>query len=255
MPKILISNDDGIYGLGLKPLIRELRKLGQIVVVVPDGERSAASHSITLHKPFRVQLLQVELSRNDVVHVNIANGTPSDCVRFGVLEILKDKKVDLVVGGINAGPNMGEDTAYSGTVAVAREGAMLGIPSMAVSIVHSSRTNFEGAAKVAGRIARQLLENKLPSRIFLNVNLPGKVHPDTSIQITRLGRRIYGKAIASGIDPRGQQYYWLAGQVPQGIYDRGTDLAALKARKISITPLSVDSTELSFISELSRWQF
>ena len=134
MSRILISNDDGIYGLGLKPLIRTLRALGEVIVIVPEGEQSAASHSITLHKPFRVQSIPVELNKNDVIHIYITNGTPSDCVKFGIHEVLKNKKPDLVVGGINNGPNLGEDTVYSGTVAVAREGAMLGIPSFAISL-------------------------------------------------------------------------------------------------------------------------
>lgn len=255
MSRILISNDDGIYGSGLKPLVRELRNLGNVVVVVPDGERSAASHSITLHKPFRVQSIRVELSRRDEIHVYITNGTPSDCVRFGILEMLKKKKVDLIVGGINTGPNMGEDTAYSGTVAIAREGAMLGIPAFAVSVVDSPKTSFDNAAKIAARIAQKVLKNKLPPRVFLNVNMPSTVRENTPMEITRLGRRIYGKVIPSGIDPRGQQYYWLAGDVPGGIPDAGTDLAAVKSKRVSVTPLSVDSTDVAFMSELTRWKF
>src|SRR3989338_6845185 len=172
MPRILISNDDGIYGQGLKPLIRAMRPLGELVVIVPDGERSAASHSITLHKPFRIQTLPVELSKKDIIHVYISNGTPSDCVRFGLLELLKHKRVDLVVGGINHGANLGEDIIYSGTVAVAREAAMQGIPALAVSVVDSHHKSFEAAAKITQKIARLIFRDRLPSRVFLNINVP-----------------------------------------------------------------------------------
>lgn len=253
MRRILISNDDGIYGLGLKPLIRALRPLGELVVIVPDGERSAASHSITLHKPFRVQTLPVELSSKDVIRVNITNGTPADCVRFGLLEILKKKKVDLIVGGINHGPNLGEDIIYSGTVAVAREGAMMGIPAFAVSIVDGSKADYQVAARTSYKLARTILEHKLPPRVFLNVNVPIVTNHKTSFEVTRLGRRVYGKVIPSGIDPRGQLYYWLAGDIPKGIPEPGTDMAAIKAKKISITPLSVDSAS-AFLTDVSRWK-
>lgn len=255
MPRILISNDDGIYGVGLKPLIRSLRHLGEVVVIVPDGERSAASHSITLHKPFRIQTLPVELSKKDVVHVYITNGTPSDCVRFGVLEILKYKKIDLIVGGINFGPNMGEDIVYSGTVAIAREAAMMGIPSFAISVAHSSKADFNAAAAVALKVAKLLLNKKLPPRVFLNVNVPAIPDHKFPIKVTRLGKRIYGKNIPSGVDPRGQQYYWLAGDMPKGVPEPGTDMAAVKSKKISLTPLSIDSTCVPFLSELARWKF
>lgn len=255
-PRILISNDDGIYGLGLKPLIRQMRRLGEVIAIVPDGERSAASHSITLHKPFRVQTLPVELTAKDVIHVYITNGTPSDCVRFGILELLKGKKVDLIVGGINHGPNLGEDIVYSGTVAIAREGAMMGIPSFAVSVADGHKADFNSAAKVCLKIAKILLKNKkkLPPRIFLNVNIPWSLNHHLPLQVTRLGRRVYGKVIPSGIDPRGHQYYWLAGDIPKGIPEPGTDMSAVKSKKVSLTPLSVDATSLPFLFELARWK-
>ena len=253
MLRILISNDDGIYGQGLKPLIRALRPLGELVVIVPDGERSAASHSITLHKPFRIQTLPVELSKTDVLHVYISNGTPSDCVRFGLLEILKNKKVDLVVGGINHGPNLGEDIIYSGTVAVAREAAMQGIPAIAVSVVDGSKGVYELAAKTTYKLARLVLKNKLPPRVFLNVNIPAGNSHRPPVEITRLGRRVYGKVIPSGVDPRGHLYYWLAGDIPKGIPEPGTDIWAIKAKKISVTPLTVDSAA-PILTDLSRWK-
>lgn len=253
MPRILISNDDGIYGQGLKPLIRAMRPLGELVVIVPDGERSAASHSITLHKPFRIQTLPVELSKKDIIHVYISNGTPSDCVRFGLLELLKNKRVDLVVGGINHGPNLGEDIIYSGTVAVAREAAMQGIPAMAVSVVDGHHQSFEAASKITQKIARAILRHKLPSRVFLNINVPHMNGVKPKIEITRLGKRVYGKVIPSGVDPRGHLYYWLAGDIPKGIPEPGTDIWAIKSKRISVTPLTVDSAA-PILTDIHRWK-
>ena len=238
MRRILISNDDGIYGMGLKPLIRALRPMGNLLVIVPDGERSAARHSLT---------------KKDVIGAYITNGTPSDCVRFGLLELLKKKKVDLVVGGINHGPNLGEDIIYSGTVAIAREAAMMGIPAMAVSMVNAARTDHKFVERKVEKLARLILKYGLPNRVFLNVNFPANPGRRTDFEVTRLGRRVYGKVIPSGVDPRGQLYYWLAGDIPKGIPEPGTDMAAIKARKISITPLSVDSAN-ALLTDLSRWR-
>lgn len=255
MSRILISNDDGIYGVGLNALIKAVRPLGEVIVVVPDSERSAASHSITLHKPFRVQRMPIELGAKDLIYVYVANGTPSDCVKFGIHQVLKGKKVELVIGGINNGPNLGEDTIYSGTVAVARQGAMLGVPAFAISVTKDSKPCFLMAAKVAFKIAKKVLKNKLPPRVFLNVNVPPSLNHNSSLKITSLGRRVYGKAIPSGIDPRGNPYYWLAGDVPKGIPEKGTDIEAIKSHFVSITPLTLDSTCNSFLPELKSWEF
>lgn len=252
--RILISNDDGIYGLGLKPLIQMLRKLGEVLVVIPDSERSAASHSITLHKPFRVQTLRVPLRSGEYTKIYITNGTPSDCVKFGIHELFKGKKIDLVVGGINSGPNLGEDTIYSGTVAVARQSAMLDVPSFAISVLRGTDKDYEIAAEVSLKIAKLIIKNKLPPHVFLNVNVPPQANNQYKIKVTRLGRRIYGKKIPSGVDPRGQAYYWLAGTIPRGIPEQGTDLGAIKSGMISITPLNVDSTAHFFLPTIEGWK-
>ncbi|MHB9154532.1 MAG: 5'/3'-nucleotidase SurE, partial [Endomicrobiales bacterium] len=159
------TNDDGIYGPGLQPLVSELKKVGKVVVVVPDQERSGTSHSITLHKPLRVQQLGVDMY--------IINGTPADCVRYGALSLIK-RGVDLVVSGVNAGPNMGHDVIYSGTVAGAREAALLRIPALAVSVAETAGGNFSLAAKVAADLARKILKEKYPEQIYLNVNVPAR---------------------------------------------------------------------------------
>ena len=254
-PRILVSNDDGIYGEGLKPLLAALRPLGEVVAIVPDNERSAASHSITLHKPFRVQTVPVELDSKNIARVHITNGTPADCVKFGIHQFFKNKKVDLVVGGINNGPNLGDDAIYSGTVAVARESAMLGIPAFAMSVIHPEKSAYIRAAAIAYRVAKLILKKGLPPRVYLNINVPSMNGHRFKLVASRLGRRIYGKEIPSGVDPRGNPYYWLAGVMPTGIPEGGTDIAVVKAKNVSVTPLTVDSTCSSFLPELARWKF
>ena len=238
---ILVTNDDGIYGAGLNPLIRELKKIGKVVVIVPDQERSGTSHSITLHKPFRVQALGTM--------IYIANGTPADCVRYGARSLIKGK-VDLVVSGINAGPNLGQDVIYSGTVAGAREGAILKIPSFAISIAELAKGNFSGAAKVAVSLAKKILGNKFPEDIYLNVNVPDKFK---GTRITSLGTRIYDETIECRTDPRGLKYYWLAGRFISGLRQAGTDIAAVRDSQVSITPLQLDPTALQFFGMFQKW--
>jgi 5'-nucleotidase len=180
---ILVTNDDGIYGAGLKPLIREMKKLGNVIAVVPDQERSGTSHSITLHKPLRV--------KETGAQIYIVNGSPADCVRYGAL-VLGKRKVDLVVSGINTGPNLGQDVFYSGTVAGAREGALMKIPSMALSVAELVEGNFNLAAKVALRMARKMLRDGHQPDIYFNVNVPRKAK---GIEITFLGQRTYDDTI------------------------------------------------------------
>lgn len=251
MKTILVCNDDGAYGLGLKPLILAMRTLGKVVVIVPDSERSAESHSITLHKPFRVQAIKIGLNKKESMDIYTTNGTPADCVRFGILKVLKGKKVDLVVGGINQGLNLGEDAIYSGTVAVAREAALQEIQSMALSTASGDHGDYASAAKVSIQLARMIFRQALPLRTFLNVNVPIMQKGSLAVQVTKLGKRLYGKEIAQGIDPRGRPYYWLAGEIPSGIAENGTDIAAIRAKKISVTPLMVDATCDTFLPELS----
>lgn len=254
--RILISNDDGVYGSGMIPLIKALRPIGEVVVIVPDGEKSAASHCITLHKPFRVRTVQISMGGKEYFPVHITNGTPADCVRFGLLKVLRNKKVDLVVGGINQGLNLGDDTVYSGTVALAREAAMHNIPSFAISVKENKVKTFEAAARVAARIAREVLSHKLPPRTFLNVNVPSPSgRKDPQIKVARLGRRVYGKTITSRVDPRGEEYHWLAGEEPRGIAEKGTDIEAYESGKVSVTPLTPDATSDAFLANLAGWSF
>lgn len=243
--RILISNDDGLYGPGLQPIVSAMKKLGDVFVVVPNTQMSASSHSITLHKPIRL----IPQKKN----VYTITGTPSDCVRFGVIGILKDR-VDFVVSGINDGPNLGEDCIYSGTVAAAREGAMLGFPSFAVSLLPDGKGNFNLAADYAAKIIKKALKLGIPKYTFLNINVP-----DTDnikgIVLTKMGKRIYDEDIEERTDPRGYKYYWIAGKHLAGYPIKNTDLLALDKKYVSITPLKVDQTDLSYLKKLKKLKF
>ena len=225
---ILITNDDGIHGPGLKPLINELKKLGNVTVVVPDHDRSAVSHSITLNRPLNVRELHKD--------VYLIHGTPADCVRLGVIHIL-NRSAALVVSGINTGPNLGQDVIYSGTVAGAREGALLGIPSMAVSVADPNKPNYGLSARIAAKFAKNILErDNFPKEVFLNINVPYKVK---GIKMAELGDRIYDDEIEMRTDPRGKKYFWLAGKSISGIIQQGMDIEAVNNNQVSVTPLEV----------------
>lgn len=246
--KILITNDDGVYGPGLSALREALKSLGDIVVIVPDQERSTASHSLTLHKPLRFQ----ELGDN----FYILNGTPADCTRFGILHLLK-KRVDLIVAGINSGVNLGEDVIYSGTVASALEGTMLGIPTIAVSRPPSSKPkDFVAAAHVAHKVAGLVLKHGLPPGIALNVNVPptGKDQHVKGIRVAHLGHRLYGKKVTIRQDPRGNRYYWLLSKRVLGVPTPGSDVEAFNQGYATVTPLGLDWTAHSFTAELEAWR-
>jgi 5'-nucleotidase len=242
MKHILVTNDDGIYGPGLEPLVRELGKTAKVTAVVPDQERSGTSHSITLHKPLRVQKLNAR--------TYIVNGTPADCVRFGALSLMR-RQVDLVVSGINAGPNMGHDVIYSGTVAGAREGVLLKIPSFAVSIVDLLHPDFAAAARVAAKLAAAIFKSSLPPNIYLNVNVPNRAR---GYAVTSLGQRIYDEEIECRTDPRGMKYYWLAGKFVSGVQQPGTDITAVARSLVSLTPLQLDPTATQLFGVFDTWK-
>jgi 5'-nucleotidase len=241
MKTILITNDDGLHGPGLSPLERELSKIARVIVIVPHQERSATSHSITLHKPIRVDKLKKNMY--------VASGTPADCVRYGILAIAS-REIDLVVSGVNAGPNLGQDVVYSGTVAGAREGALMGIPSIAISTAELIGGNFKLASVVALKLARLTLERGLPGNTYLNVNVPKKIK---KFEITVLGKRIYDEKIECRTDPRGQKYYWLAGRFVSGIKEKGTDIGAVESSHVSITPLLLNPVDKPGIREFEKW--
>lgn len=243
-PRILVCNDDGIHGPGLPALIAAMKKLGTVTVAVPEHERSADSHSLTLHKPIRVRKVSPG--------VFTLNGSPADCARFALLEILRGK-VDFVASGINRGFNLGEDVVYSGTVAAARESTMNGVPAAAFS-ADPDTVSYRPAADYAGKIARLVLARGLPSGVFLNVNFPqaGRGRFKGALPV-RLGRRVYDSRVTRRADPRGQEYFWLAGQRVSSVDEPGTDVAAASRGFVSVTPLVLDATAHEPLKSLKSW--
>ncbi len=244
---ILVVNDDGVHGEGLKPLIDALSELGDVTTLVPEKERSAESHALTLHKPLRLRRIGPNFVR--------LNGGPADCARLGVLKLLKGK-VDLIVSGINQGYNLGQDVVYSGTVAGAMEGALLDIPSFAISQGLKGRPgDYFKAALFARRLGAEVLRNGLPPGVILNVNVPVRPNPrGMQAHWTRLGRRLYTKTITKRRDPSGRSYYWLQGRSIRGVAEHGTDVAATQHGHIAVTPLSIDNTHVPSLTKLRGWK-
>lgn len=243
---ILVTNDDGVYSPGIQILAKRLRELDAVVIVAPDRERSAAGHSMTLHRP-----LLIEEVRDAMYSVN---GTPTDCINIAVKGLLKETP-RLVVSGINKGPNLGDDVTYSGTVAGAMEGILLGIPSFAVSLAAREDFLFPEAAEVALRTADSIYKQGLPAGTLLNINVPNL--PVSEIQgtrITRLGKRIYHQMTVERVDPRGKKYYWIGGGEPDWEREEGTDLDAIDRKFVSITPLHLDFTDYSSFKRLQSLQ-
>lgn len=247
--EILLSNDDGIDAPGLIALAEAVKDLGNVTVVAPDRERSAVAHALTLHRPLRLREVRPGWYASD--------GTPTDCVHLGVHAVC-EKTPGLLIAGINRGPNLGDDLTYSGTVGVALEGALLGIPSIAVSLAARENCRFGPAAAVARLIALRVLENGLPERTFLNVNVPNveEGNLEERITATKQGRRIFGSGIVRKKDPRGQDYYWIGGsELGYVDGDGDTDVFAVANGKVSVTPLGTDLTAFAFFDKLKVWRF
>lgn len=243
---ILLTNDDGYMAAGLAALRQSLKGFGRIITVAPDRDRSGASHSLTVARPLRVKRIDRDFYCVD--------GTPTDSVMLAVYCLLK-KPPDLIISGINDGANMGEDVTYSGTVAAAIEGTLLGIPSLAISLVGNGRRDYDVAVKFTKKIVRAVIHYGLPEGVLLNINVPhSKKASSDKFAFTRLGKRIYQDVITEKIDPRGQHYYWIAGKVK--ITGRGpdTDYGAIDKNFISITPLSIDMTAFDFIDKMMGWK-
>ncbi len=244
-PLILVCNDDGIGASGLRALAESLRPVGEIVVVAPDRERSAAGHSLTLSHPLRAS--QVAEGWYSV------DGTPTDCVTLAVMGLLP-RRPDLVAAGINHGSNLGDDVTYSGTVCAAAEATLQGISALAVSVAGSGALEFRGAAAFAARLAREVLQRGLSRDTLLNVNVPN-LAPSAlrGVAITRQGRRNYSETVIRKTDPRGKDYYWIGGSDP--VWERAgdTDYDAVMDGWISVTPLHLDLTNHRAIDELKGW--
>jgi 5'-nucleotidase len=244
--RILISNDDGFDARGLKVLEQALAPLGDVYVVAPDSEQSASSHSLTVRRP-------IEVRKVGDRHYRVG-GTPTDCVVLA-LQVIMDRPPDLVVGGINHGPNMGEDVSYSGTVAVAFEGTILGVPSIAISSLQRDVARGDVIGNVARIVVERALEHGLPRESLLNVNIPNpEIAPIKGLRITKLGSRHYENFIEPG---RGalHSHYTIGGRDPVWRDDDGSDIAAVRMGYVSITPLDLDQTHYKAIVEMERWRF
>jgi 5'-nucleotidase len=244
---ILVTNDDGILSPGIKALARAMKRVGEVYVVAPDRERTAASHSLTLHKPLRIEALGRR--------VFSVSGTPTDCVNLAVNEILP-RRPDLVVSGINRGGNLGDDVTYSGTVSAAMEGTLVGIPSIALSQLGEAHFHFETSARFSTRLVRQVRRFGLPPDTLLNVNVPDL--PPSAVQgvrVTCLGKRIFdSNNIIKKEDPRGKTYYWIAGNRVSWEERKDTDQEAVESGLISVTPVHLDLTNYTALAVLREWE-
>ena len=222
-----------------------------VTVCAPEAEQSAIGHAITLSKPLRVK----KIAKNGSFYGYAVNGTPADCVKIAIRCLLKERP-QMVISGINHGPNLGSDIMYSGTVSAATEGTILGIPSIAVSIAAYEKQNFRCAAKAAVDIARLIAETGLPDATLLNVNVPAlPARQIKGIKITKQGRSLYKEDFVKRTDPRGRTYYWLTGKVKWVKKPADSDIKAVEEKYISITPLRLDLTEYGFIEQLKTFKF
>jgi 5'-nucleotidase len=240
MALILVTNDDGVHAPGLAALAEAMEPLGEVWVVAPEREQSACGHALTLHRPLRPHQWG---ERRFAV-----NGTPSDCVNLGVLGFLPERPV-LVASGVNHGSNLGDDVTYSGTVSAAMEGTLLGVPSIAVSLMDG------GDVATAGRVARlvgmRVLVEGLPSKTLLNINVPREA--PRGIRFTRLGHRVYAGKVIEQSDPRGRIHYWLGGGPPEWEALEGTDMGAVHEGFVAVTPLHMDLTNHRGLAMMADW--
>jgi 5'-nucleotidase len=249
--KILLTNDDGVYAQGIGAMRKALQGLGEVVVVAPDSERSGVGHSITLAHPLRVRNVYID---GELFGYGVG-GSPADCVKLAVMEIVKCQP-RLVVSGINLGSNTGIHVLYSGTVAAAIEGAVLGIPSIALSLDVSGLPDLEYAARVSRDIIEILLRHDLPRASLLNVNFPSvKREEIKGIRITKQYTYSFEESVDRRKDPGGKTYYWLVGGREITVEEEGTDIEAIREGYISITPLRYDLTHHELMRKIGHWNW
>ncbi|GAA0854297.1 5'/3'-nucleotidase SurE [Aliiglaciecola litoralis] len=243
--RILLSNDDGVFAQGLSCLYQHLSQYYDVTVIAPDTNCSAASNALSIRKPLRV-----EKQHNGFYAVN---GTPSDCVHLGINQFL-DEDPDLVISGINHGPNLGDDVIYSGTVAAATEGRYMGLPAIAVSLDLGEGNHFETAARVIVEIVQHLQNHALPADQILNVNVPDVPYDELQgIEVTRQGRRHRAETMIKDVDPFGKDLYWYGAVGKEQDAGEGTDFHALAKKRCSVTPLSVDMTAYQSLDNMKQW--
>lgn len=245
MRTIVVTNDDGIHSPGLEALRRSVAEFGRTVVVAPDRDNSAVSHSLTMTRPLRVQRIDKD--------VYTVDGTPTDCVILALGKILKVKP-DLLVSGINAGPNIGDDISYSGTVSAAMEGTMYGIPAMAVSVAGEAPFDYVAAEELARELAIKIMNGELPPKTLINLNVPSGQRCK-GVRVTKQGHKLWENAIKETTDPWGRTRYWIGGGTPVRDLRHDTDVRALQEGYASVTPIHLDLTNHASIKFLKeRWQ-
>lgn len=246
-PVLLVTNDDGVYAPGIRALFDAVRPLGRAVIVAPERDKSAVSHSLTMNRPLKVREVETDVYTLD--------GTPTDCVTIGMNKVLS-RRPDLIVSGINPGPNLGDDISYSGTVSAAIEGTMYDVPSLAFSLAGEAPFDFNTAAGVAWKLASMALHFGLPESTLLNINIPElPAAAIRGIRFTRQGRRIYKNAIQETFDPWGRKHYWIGGGTVHWSGGENTDEQALRKGYISVTPIQLDLTNHAGLEFLqSKWK-
>ena len=245
--EFLISNDDGIEAVGIRVLADSMRGLGGLTIVAPDKNCSGASNSLTLDAPIRITEMETGVYR--------VSGTPTDCVHVALTGLL-DEDPDIVVSGINAGANLGDDVIYSGTVAAAMEGRFLGYPALAVSLVlgENADHHYETAGEAARRLVKQLQRDPLPADTILNVNVPDCPWPEIrGFEVTRLGYRHRAEPVVRTVDPRGREMYWIGPAGAEQDAGPGTDFDAIRRKFISVTPIHVDLTRYQALDQVAGW--
>lgn len=242
---ILISNDDGYLAPGIQVLARELAQIARVTVAAPDRNRSGASNSLTLDAPIRAATTE-----DGIIYVD---GTPTDCVHLAITGLL-EQEPDMVVSGINAGANLGDDVLYSGTVAAAMEGRFLGLPAIAVSLVLDQENHYETAAKITRKVVDQIIAKPLPADTILNINVPDiPLSELKGVEITRLGHRHKSEPVIKTSDPRGRPIYWVGPAGCEQDAGEGTDFHAINNKQVSVTPIHVDLTHYSSLETVSSW--
>jgi 5'-nucleotidase len=246
---ILVTNDDGVDAPGLLALNQALSQVADTTVFAPSRNWSASGHVKTMHKPLRVG----ETRLADGTPALATSGAPSDCVVLAFLGVVQ-QPIDMVVSGINQGANLGHDVTYSGTVTAAMEGAIAGVPAIAVSLASYHVSDFRFAAQVAAGLAQQVMKHGLPAETLLNVDVPAVPEEEIAgVMVTRMGLRIYYDELIRRLDPKGRPYYWIGGDEPGGVLEEGTDLWAVANNYVSITPLQLDLTAHRFIEQVKTW--
>jgi 5'-nucleotidase len=246
---ILITNDDGIHAPGISALKEALAKIGDVLVVAPDTERSAVGHAITLSDPLRVS----EIHKDNSFFGYAVNGFPADCVKLG-LRCLSEKSIDVVVSGINMGPNTATNIMYSGTVSAAAEAVIMGIPGLAVSLTSFNTPEFEFSCSLSQILVKKIVENGLPEGTLLNVNVPPL--PPEEIQdivFTRQGKGRYEEFFDKRIDPNNRTYYWMTGKRMNLDHEDDVDDVVIRQKKVSITPIRYDLTDIDMLQKLHNW--